>query len=317
MSDFQPSHFKTHSEELDFLTSLGFPTNPLNKKVESLDDIWAYQKEIYDKKDSFQFPIDGLVVKLEDNVTSSKIGVVGKTPRTWCAIKFPAEEKSTKIKDVIWQVGRTGKLTPVAVLEPTLVAGSTVQRATLHNYKEFMESELHLDDVVIIRKAGDIIPEVVSILTNLRDKNAKVFVAPSACPSCGSALELTSTNVDLICGNTENCHEQIKLRLSYYTARNMANIVGLSDKLIERFINEFGISDIPDIYDLDWNKISQLEGLGEKSAANLQKAIENSREQKDSRFFASLGIDGVGEEVAKLILKKLYSHEHEPKTNTD
>jgi DNA ligase (NAD+) len=314
MSEFQPSNHPTHLEELEFLKKQGFPTNPLNKSAESLDEIWDYQQEIHDKRHTFQFPIDGLVVKLDDNIQASKIGVVGKTPRTWCAIKFPAEEKPTKLLGITWQVGRTGKLTPVTELEAVNLAGSTVKRATLHNYKEFMESGLHLHDMLVVRKAGDIIPEVVSILQNLRESNAVLFTAPTTCPSCSTVLTLTETAVDLICPNVEHCPEQVKLRLSYYTARNMANIVGLSDKLIERFINEFDIVDIPDLYSLDWDKIAHLDGLGEKSASNLKQAIEASRTQRDFKFFAALGIDGVGEEVAKLILKKLYSHESQSET---
>lgn len=306
MAEFDPSTFESHQEELDFLADLGFPINPLNKKLNNLEDIWEYQKEIQDKREGFQYPIDGLVVKVDDNKLSKALGAVGKTPRTWCAIKFPAEEKTTLIEGVTWQVGRTGKLTPVSELQAVELAGTTVKRATLHNYKEFEESNLHLHDTLVVRKAGDIIPEVVQVLDNLREKDSKKFRAPSVCPSCQTKLIKSSTGVDLICPNTEGCPDQIKLRLSYYAQRNMANISGLSEKIIERFIEEYNVHDIYDLYDLPWDKIRKLERFGDKSATKLEEAINNSRTQPDYKFLAALGIDGVGEEVAKLILKKAY-----------
>ena len=303
MADFDSSSFSQHTEELDFLAAQGFPINPLNKVVQTLDEVWNYQQEIQNKRESFAYPIDGLVVKLNDNEASAKLGVVGKTPRSWCAIKFPAEEKTTILKGVTWQVGRTGKITPVTELEPVEIAGTTVQRATLHNYKEFLEKKLHLGDTLVVRKAGDIIPEVVQVLTNLRPQQAKSFTVPRTCPSCGASLVKSDTEVDLICPNSEKCRVQIVLRLSYFAQRSMANISGLSDKIIERFIDEFGVNDIADLYDIDWEKVSQMEGFGEKSASNLRAAIEASRQQKDYRFLAALGIDGVGVEIAKLIVK--------------
>ncbi len=307
MAEFDPSTFDTHEEELAFLSDQGFPINPMNKKIDNLKDIWKYQAQIQKSRDSFQYPIDGLVVKVNDNKISKSLGAVGKTPRTWCAIKFPAEEKTTLLEDITWQVGRTGKLTPVAELQQVELAGTIVKRATLHNYKEFVESDLHIHDTLIVRKAGDIIPEVVQILDNLRDKKAHSFAAPASCPSCNTKLITSATDVDLVCPNTEGCHEQIKLRLSYYAQRNMANISGLSEKLIERFIREYGVHDIYDLYDLPWEKIKQLDRFGEKSATNLEAAIDKSRQQPDHKFFAALGIEGVGEEVAKLILKKIYA----------
>jgi DNA ligase (NAD+) len=314
MPDFEPSTFKQHSEELDFLKDQGFAINPYNKKSNSLDEIWEYQEYIRTKRDSLSYPIDGLVVKLDDNVIATQLGAVGKTPRSWCAIKFPAEEKTTRILGVTWQIGRTGKLTPVAELEPVELAGTVVKRATLHNYKEFVESDLHELDTLVVRKAGDIIPEVVAILDGLRHKDSGVFISPIICPSCNTELEKSETEVDILCKNSDNCLEQIKLRLSYYTGRNMANIPGLSDKIIERFIVEFGIHDIADLYSIDWKKVANMEGFGKKSADNLQLAIESSRTQKDSKFLASLGIDGVGEEVAKLIIKKLYEKQQNTST---
>ena len=309
MPEFEPSTFATHEEELTYLAEQGFGVNPLNKKTDSLEEIWVYQQEMQGLREKVAYPIDGLVVKLNDNQLATALGAVGKTPRGWCAIKFPAEEKPTKLLGVTWQVGRTGRVTPVADLEPVQLAGSTVARATVHNYKEFQESGYHCGDTLVVRKAGDIIPEVVRLLENLRPEAAEKLAAPASCPSCGESLSLSETEVDLLCLNTEKCPEQVKSRLSYFASRKMANIAGLSEKIIEKFIREFGVHDIYDLYRLDWDKVAQLEGFGEKSARKLQAAVEKSRSITDVRFLASLGIEGVGEEVAKLILEHLYEKE--------
>ena len=314
-TNFYPSNFKSHVDELDFLTSLGFPINPFNKEAKNVDEILEKFNDLDKKRGNLPYPIDGLVVKLSDNTIASDLGVVGKTPRAWCAMKFAAEEASTRLLDIIWQVGRTGKLTPVACLEDTELAGTMVKRATLHNYKEVLEKGLHRLDTLIIRKAGDIIPEVVSVLTNLRhatnssdiagfDTTGK-SIAPTHCPSCETVLSVSDTGVDLICSNVLSCPDQVSGRLVYFCQRNMANIPGLSDKIIEKLIQHFGIHDIYDLYSLPWEEIEKLEGFGKKSVENLQKSIENSKHIQDYRFLAALGIDGLGPEVAKLICDKL------------
>jgi DNA ligase (NAD+) len=302
--------FSTHQEELNFLSNSGFPINPYNSVQNSLQDVWKFSKELETKREKLTYPIDGLVVKLDNNILAEKVGVVGKTPRAWCAIKFAPEEVSTTIEDIIWQVGRTGKITPVAVLQPIMLMGTEVKRASLHNYKEVSESELHFSDTVIIRKAGDIIPEVINILKNLRHSESKIISAPITCPSCGIKLKLTKTRVDLYCPNSTNCKDQIVGRLSYFCQRNLGNIVGLSEKNILKFIEEFGIKDIPDLYNLPWDKISELEGFGQKSIQNLQESIKESLSLQDYKFLAGIGIDGIGIEVSKLIIEQLYDKQN-------
>ena len=305
--------FKTHQEELDFLSEQGFPVNPYNQSADSLEEVWKISQSIEEKKDNLPYPIDGLVVKVDDNTLFEKLGVVGKTPRGWCAIKFKADEITTTITDVTWGVGRTGKLTPVAELEPVELAGTTVKRATLHNYKEFIEKQICLEDTLIIRKAGDIIPEVVKVLYNVRnqDNSKKVFIAPDVCPSCGTKLIKSSTEVDLICPNYETCPDQVMFRLSYYAGKNIADIRGLSEKIIQKMMEKFDVHDIPDLYDLPYEKIQELEGFGEKSISNLESSVEAARGLSDYKFLAGLGIDGVGSEVAKLILDSLPNLESE------
>jgi len=292
--------FQTHQEELDFLNKLGFTINPLNETADNLEEIWKMHDKMEIEKDKLNYPIDGLVVKLNDNNLLETLGIVGKTHRGWSAIKFPADEVTTSILGVTWQVGRTGKVTPVAELEPVELAGTTVKRATLHNFKEFVEKNLFEKDTLVVRKAGEIIPEVVEVMPNLRQTENK-FIFPEVCPSCSVKLSRTSTEVDLICLNYNNCPAQISGRLSYFTQRNLGDIVGLSEKIIERLIKEFGVSDVFDLFNLPFDKIENLEGFGEKSVQNLQKSVERARNIKDYKFLAGLGIDGVGPEVAKLI----------------
>ncbi len=298
---------QTHQGELDLLKELGFPINPFNSKVDSLAAVWQKSVELDQEREKLPYPIDGLVVKLNHSDITQSLGVVGKTLRTWCAIKFPAQEVTTRLLDISWSVGRTGKVTPVADLEAVALAGTTVQRASLHNYKEVLENDLHKFDTVVIRKAGDIIPEVVNILVNLRDKDAKKLVFPETCPSCGAALDFTETGIDLICKNSGDCPTQIIKRLAYFCQRNLGNITGLSEKQIERFVVEFGVHDIADLYALPWDKIKDMDGFGDKSVEKLQLAIEKSKGIADYRFLAGLGIDGIGPEVAKLICEKLES----------
>ena len=296
---------KTHQEELDLLVKLGFPTNPFNSKVKSIQEVWQKSIELDQQRDDLPYPIDGLVVKLDDNEITNQLGVVGKTPRTWCAIKFAAEEVTTKLLDISWSVGRTGKVTPVAELEAVQLAGTTVQKASLHNYKEVLENDLHFQDTLVIRKAGDIIPEVINILSNLRHAEAQKIIPPTNCPSCNSKLGFSDTGIDLICTNSLNCKTQIVKRMAYFCQRNLGNISGLSEKQIEKFVDEFGIHDIADLYDLPWDKIKEMEGFGEKSVQNLKESIDKSRAIADFKFLAGLGIDGIGPEVAKLVCEKL------------
>ena len=156
--------FTTHTQELEFLSQQGFPVNPLNQSASDLGSVWTIGQDLDKKRDKLNYPIDGLVVKLDDNDWKDVLGIVGKTPRGWCAIKFPAQEVTTKVLGISWQVGRTGKITPVAELEPVLLQGTTVRRATLHNYKNVVDLGLEINDFVIIRKAGDIIPEILQVV---------------------------------------------------------------------------------------------------------------------------------------------------------
>jgi len=320
---FSVSNFATHTDELEYLQQLGFAVNPLNSTANSLDEVWQKNEEVSQKREEMPCLIDGLVVKLNDNELTKKLGIVGKTPRGWCAIKFAAEEATSKITGITWQVGRTGKLTPVAELEEVQLAGTTVKRATLHNAKEVVERDVRIADRVVVRKAGDIIPEVVSILYNLREggrgngeqtlpddfKLLEEKSLPHRCPSCNAELISSETEVDLVCPNTAKCPAQILLRLSYFASRGIADISGLSEKIIQKMMDINGVKDIPDLYNIDWEKMMEQEGFGTKSISNLQQAIEKSRTMDEVTFLAGLGIEGIGKEVAKLIIHAMPEEE--------
>ena len=302
---FTPSSFESHTDELAFLSELGFATNPRNNVVSSVMDAWKFAQSLHAIREKLPYGIDGVVIKIEDNTLARELEVVGKTARAWAAIKFAPTEVVTRVLDILWQVGRTGRVTPIVVLEPVLLDGSTVGRATLHNVKEVSELALHTHDMVIIRKAGDIIPEVVQLLENLREKDAVLIGIPTACPSCDTELVRSKTEVDLICPNSEYCPAQIKNRLSYFASRGIANMDGLSQKSIEKFITEFAVSDIADLYDLPYEKILEMEGFGEKAVQNLRISVQKASQLTDAKFIAGLGIDGVGGEVAKTIAQLL------------
>jgi DNA ligase (NAD+) len=292
--------FATHSEELDYLKKLGFVINPLNQSAKNLKGIWEIAENLKNKRENLKYPIDGLVIKLDDNILVEKLGVVGKTHRGWGAIKFSAKETVTKLVDISWQIGRTGKITPVAELEAVELDGSVVKRATLHNFQDFSEKKLKLGTMLSIRKAGDIIPEVLSVITYLHPENP-VLKAPEFCPSCGTKLVFSETLVDIFCPNQDFCREQILGRLIYFCQRNIANITGLSEKNLAKFQEVFELEDVADIYDLPLEKIKIMEGFGEKSVENLEKSVENARNLQDYRFLAGLAVEGIGIENAKLI----------------
>ena len=292
------------NDELKFLESLGFQTNPLNKVAKDLGEAWEIFENLQKNRDNLPYFIDGMVVKVNDTNLHQKAGIVGKTPRTWCAIKFPADEVVTQVLDIVWQVGRTGKVTPVAILEPVQLQGSTVAKASLHNSKEVFELGICKNDYVIIRKAGDIIPEIVKILPELSINRGETFELPINCTSCIQKLDFSDTGIDLICNNPE-CQDKIILRLSYFCSRKLGNIEGMSDKSLGKFVELYGTKDICDIYKLDFEAIAMLDGFGKKSAEKMQLAVQKSKKIADYKFLAGLGIDGIGPEVAKLICEIL------------
>ena len=300
----------THYESLEFMKDLGFKVNPASKLVGGIDGILEYIKEYTEKRDKLPYEIDGIVIKVNDIRMQQELGSTVKYPRWATAYKFPAEEVLTKLIDIKFTVGRTGQVTPNAVLEPVLVMGSTIRRATLHNEDYCRSLDLRIGDIVSIKKAGDVIPEVVEAKAERRIGTEKPFEMIHTCPICGSNL-VKKGNVDYFCINDE-CPKKNIESLIHFASRNAMNIDGLGDEIIEDFYNEGFIRTIPDFYHLSEHKedIIELEGYGLKKVTNLLLAIEESKQNSVERLIFGLGIPGIGAKNAKLlasIFKDIYN----------
>ena len=300
----------THYEALEFMKDLGFKVNPASKLVGGIDGILEYIKEYTEKRDKLPYEIDGIVIKVNDIRMQQELGSTVKYPRWATAYKFPAEEVLTKLIDIKFTVGRTGQVTPNAVLEPVLVMGSMIRRATLHNEDYCRSLDLRIGDIVSIKKAGDVIPEVVEAKVERRIGTEKPFEMINTCPICGSNL-VKKGNVDYFCINDE-CPKKNIESLIHFASRNAMNIDGLGDEIIEDFYNEGFIRTIPDLYHLSEHKedIIELEGYGLKKVTNLLLAIEESKQNSVERLVFGLGIPGIGAKNAKLlasIFKDIYN----------
>ena len=291
----------THYEALEFMKNLGFKVNPASKLVGGIDGILEYIKEYTEKRNTLPYEIDGIVIKVNDIRMQQELGSTVKYPRWATAYKFPAEEVLTKLVDIKFTVGRTGQVTPNAVLEPVLVMGSTIRRATLHNEDYCKSLDLRIGDIVSIKKAGDVIPEVVEAKAERRIGTEKPFEMISTCPICGSTL-VKRGNVDYFCVN-DACPKKNIESLIHFASRNAMNIDGLGDEIIEDFYNEGFIRTIPDFYHLNDHKedIIELEGYGLKKVTNLLLAIEESKQNSVERLIFGLGIPGIGAKNAKLL----------------
>ena len=292
----------THSEAIDYMQDLGFKINPNNRLVSSMKEVLEFIEEKGQIRDKLPYDIDGVVIKVNDIREQQKLGYTAKYPKWATAYKFPAEEVLTKLKDIIFTVGRTGQITPNAVLEPVIVAGSTISRATLHNEDYVKEKDLKIGDIVSIRKAGDVIPEVVERKAERRTGKEKDFVMITECPMCKTTLVKKEGQVDYYCPNNK-CPARHIEGLIHFASRDAMNIEGLGDRIIEDFYNFGFIKDVPDIYHLKKHEkdLVSLEGYGDKSVSNLLNAIENSKKNSLERFIFALGIPHVGSKTAKIL----------------
>ena len=292
-------NIKTHFEALKFMKELGFKTNSESMLVSDINGILDFIKSRGEKRKSLSYDIDGVVIKVNDIKTQSELGNTAKYPKWATAYKFPAEEVLTKLTDIIFTVGRTGAVTPNAVLEPVIVAGSTISRATLHNEDYVISKGLMIGDIVSIRKAGDVIPEVVEVKLDRRTGEEKSFIMASKCPICGSELKKYDDIVGSFCVN-EHCPARKIESLCHYVSRNAMNIDGLGERIIEDFYNYGFIKSYSDIYKLGdiREKLIRLEGFGDKSVDNLLEAIENSKQNGLERLINAIGISGVGTKTA-------------------
>lgn len=288
----------TRQEEYDVLRELGFPVPPGGVRCKDMDDVIRAIKQEEKKRPKYPFQVDGLVVKINDLSLANRLGVVGKAPRGSAAFKFKAEEATTRVEDISIQVGRTGALTPVAHLTPVRVAGSTVSRATLHNADEIARKDIRINDTVIIRKAGDIIPEVIASLPRLRKKNTKPFRMPESCPMCGASVIKDPEGVIIRCSNT-NCFSQQREKVLHAVSRLAFDIEGLGEKIVEQLLQEGLIKDVSDLWDITEGDLLPLERFAEKSAKNLVDEIQQKKTISFARFLVALGIPHIGNVTAQ------------------
>jgi DNA ligase (NAD+) len=285
---------------------LGFKVPDNNKLCHNLEEVFKMHQYWAKNKNKLDFNIDGLVVKINELKWWDILGIVGKAPRYSMAYKFPAEQATTQIKDVIWQVGRTGVLTPTAVLEPVNLGGAIISRSTLHNMDEIDRLDIMIGDTVIIERAGDVIPKVVSVLKNLRSGSEQKIYTPKKCPICGSKVDKLKEEVASRCLNLR-CYAVNLRQISHFVSKNALDIENLGPKIVEQFLNEGLISDFADLYGLKKEDLLALDRFAEKSADNLIKSLEERRRVEMPRFIYSLGIRHVGEESAQALSNLIIS----------
>jgi len=295
-----------HYDNLLKLRELGFPVNPHFRLCQTLDEVFDFVKEWESKRDSLPYEIDGVVVKVNDLRQQEQLGATAKSPRWAIAYKFKAIQAETLLERIIWQVGRTGIVTPVAELKPVQLAGTTVSRATLHNADEIMRKDVHEGDWVFIEKGGDIIPKVVGVNKEKRKQPPKPVEIPKNCPVCGTALIRLEGEVAIRCPNL-NCPAQIKRRIEHFASRGAMDIEGMGTALVEMLVDKGLIKNFADIYHLKKTEIAKLERMGNKSAENLMQAIERSKQQPLERLIFALGIPYVGSTAAKILAKHFKS----------
>ena len=267
----------------------------LTKSVEGIEELYH---KIIEARNSIEMMLDGMVIKINDLETQAELGYTVKFPRFSCAYKFPAVEKTTKILNIIQQVGRTGVITPVAVVEPTLIEGSTVERASLHNYDEIARLDLRIGDEVIIIKSGDIIPKITKVFTERRTGDEKQIQRPTSCPECSS--ELLDEGTLIKCQNLD-CPSIVINSIIYFASKNCMNIDGLGNKIVETLVKEKKIYDILDLYSLKYEDLANLEGFKEKKINNLLNAVINTKGSSLHRVINALGIEHIGEVASKQI----------------
>ncbi|HLS98811.1 MAG: NAD-dependent DNA ligase LigA [Porticoccaceae bacterium] len=285
------------------LREWGFPVSPLVEVAADLDGCFAYYRRLAERRDSLDYDIDGIVYKVNDLELQKRLGFVARAPRWAVARKFPAQEMATRLLEVEFQVGRTGAITPVARLDPVFVGGVTVSNATLHNRDEIERLKVRIGDTVIVRRAGDVIPQIVKVIEAERPADARAIVFPDHCPVCGSPVEAAEGEAVLRCGGGLVCPAQRKQALVHFASRKAMDIDGLGDKLVEQLVDRDLVRSVVDLYRLDRETLAGLERMADKSADNLVRAIAASRETTLARFLYALGIREVGEATAEALAR--------------
>ncbi len=290
----------SQSEALARLESLGFPVNSHRRACESFEDVRRFVEEWQEKRHDLDFETDGVVIKIDDRALQRELGSTAKSPRWALAYKYPAEEATTVVREIGVNVGRTGTLTPVAHFDPVPLGGTTVKRATLHNYEDLSRKDVRVGDTVVVEKGGDVIPKVVRVILEKRPRGAEAFVMPARCPVCGDPVVREEGEVALRCVNPA-CPAVVREALRHFCGRRAMNIEGLGEKLVDQLVTAGMLSDVASIYDLKAEDLQELSRWGEKSAANLLAEIEKSKANEPSRLLFALGIRHVGEKAAKTL----------------
>lgn len=300
--EYQKLGVRTQAAALDRMRELGFSVNPHNRVVHNRQEITDYIEEYTAQRDQLSYGIDGIVEKVNDLDTENALGNTVKVPRWEIAYKFPPEEQATVVRDIVWTVGRTGNVTPTAVMDPVQLAGTTVSRASMHNPDYLREKDIRLGDTVYLHKAGDIIPEISRVDLKKRPADSQPYQVPTTCPVCGSDLVHLDDEVALRCVNPM-CPAQIKEGLAHFASRNAMNIDGLGPKIIQQLWDKELVHDVADLYSLTHDQLLTLDKFGDKSAANLLTSIANSRNNSVERLLFGLGIRHVGAKAARLIME--------------
>ncbi|MGB6370736.1 MAG: NAD-dependent DNA ligase LigA [Atribacterota bacterium] len=296
------NNFNTHMEVLNYLKKFGFKVNPHIKLCQDIEEAINYCQKWIEKKDELDYEIDGMVIKVNSLRMREELGSTTRSPRWAVAYKFPAQQVTTKVQDIIVQVGRTGALTPVAVLDPVRISGSVVQRATLHNEDEIRRKDIRVGDIVLVQKAGEVIPEVVKVIKEKRTGKEMEFVMPTQCPVCGAKVFRPEGEVASRC-NSLICPAQIKERIKHFASRNAMDIEGLGPAIIDQLVEKGLIKDISNLYFLKRDDLISLERMAEKSADNLLDAIEKSKKKSLANLIYGLGIRYVGVHTSEVITR--------------
>jgi DNA ligase (NAD+) len=297
---------RSHHETLEWVRELGVPVNPNIERLETLDALYAFAERMLDQRHSLGYEIDGAVIKVDDLAQRDEMGVTSKAPRWAIAFKFPPEEKTTLLHDIMVSIGRTGRATPFAMLEPVFVGGSTVRLATLHNQDEVARKDVRPGDTVVVRKAGDVIPEVVGPVLSKRKRGARRWVFPTTCPACGTGLVRLEGEADTRCENIE-CPAQRVQRIVFFAGRNAMDIEGLGEERVRQFVEAGLLSDAGDVYSLTVERLLPLERMAQKSAENLVDGIEASKARGLARVLVGLGARHVGPTASQAFARALGS----------
>ena len=298
----------SHHEALEWMRSLGFDASPGARRHSDIASVWAVCEHAQKHRLDLRFEVDGVVIKVDDLRQQEEIGFVARDPRWATAYKFPALQTTTTVEDITVNIGRTGSLNPLAHLAPVQIGGVTVSRATLHNEDYITTLDIRVGDTVVVQRAGDVIPQIVGVLTNRRTGAEKPWQMPDTCPVCGWPTERREGEAARYCSNPE-CPERLRQELLHFVSRGAMDINGLGDRLITRFIDLGVIHDAADIYRLDWDAVSQLDRMGEKSAARLRDAVEDSKDRPLPRLIFALGMLHIGDRAARLLAERFGSLE--------